>query len=337
MKALVQVGHGEAAAALRIEEHADPMPGPGQIVVAMELAPIHRSDLGHLTGATKVPATDLPRILGVEGVGKVVAAAADVTRFKCGDRVFPPKYRGTFREQLACPAADCFAAPQGTPAGQLSIICTMGLTAALVLEDYVDLPAGHWLIHNGANSSIGQMVLGLARDRGLKTVNVVRRVGFENKLHALGGDAVIIDPGDADLLATRVAAATGGAGVHVALDMIGGDAGGRLAHTLAKPGKLVLYGSSGGEPARIDYLDFNRNELTIAGMSMSRSFNRRTPQEQDDVMRWLGNAAERAAIHTDIAGIYDLDQFTAAFAHAALPSRERNGKILFRISPEGLT
>ncbi|MBM3512463.1 MAG: zinc-dependent alcohol dehydrogenase family protein [Alphaproteobacteria bacterium] len=333
MRALVQVSNGEPANALVVEERPDPVPGPGQIVVAMEIAPIHRSDLFALTGGSKVPMTSLPRVPGAEGVGRVVAVGQDVTRFKIGDRVWPPKYIGLFQEQVICTAADVFRAPDHAPPDQLAILCTMGLTAIMVLDDYVREAPGGWIIHNGANSSIGMMVIGLAHARGLKTVNIVRRAGFENKLRALGGDAVVIDDSDPDRLATRVAAATGGAPIHTALDVVGSQSGGRLAHCLTAPGALVLYGGSGGSPAQIDFLDMMRKELTVVGMSMSRSFNRRTPAEKDDVMRRLGELAASGHLKTDIAATYSLDQYRAACEHAAMPSRDRGGKVLFRMTP----
>lgn len=330
VRVLMQVASGDPASALAIEQRPDPVPGPGEIVVAMEIAPIHRSDLMALSGGSKVPMAPLPRVPGVEGVGRVIAKADDVTRFKVGDRVFPPKYIGVFRDRVVCAATAAFPAPDRAPADQLAILCTMGLTAILVLDDYVHLPAGSWLIHNGANSSIGMMVIGLAHARGLKTVNVVRRSGFENKLRALGGDVVMIDTDDADALAARVAEATGDAPIHIALDVVGSESGGRLAHCLTAPGTLVLYGGSGGAPARIDDLDMGRKQLTVVGMGMSRSFNRRTPIEKDAVMRRLGELAAASRLKTDIAATYPLDQYVTAYKHAAEASRDRGGKVLFR-------
>lgn len=332
MRALVQIAHGDAGSALRIEDHPVPAPRPGEVTVAMEIAPIHRSDIGQLTGSTKAPASPIPRVLGVEGVGIVVEVGRDVDRFKRGDRVFPPKYCGTFTQMVACSAAECFAAPPGVEASQLAILCTMGLTAILVLDDDADLPAGSWIIHNGANSSIGQMVTAIAHARGLRQLAVVRREGFDRKLRDLGADAVVIDCGDGDRLAGDVTNATQGAPIHVGLDLIGGDSAGRMAHALTRPGKLVLYGGSGGEPARIDYLDMGRKELTVVGMGMSRSFNARTAEGRDDVMRRLGSLAASGTLRTDVAAVYTLDQYAEAFAHAARSSQERSGKVLFRLN-----
>lgn len=329
MKALVQIVRAAAETALRIEEHPDPVPAAGEIVIAMEAAPVHRTDIVNLTGESGAPMRPLPRVPGTEGVGRVSAAAPDVTRFKVGDRVFPPKWSGTFREKLACAADAAYPAPEGVAADQLCILCTMGLTAILLLDDHADLPAGAWIIQDGANSSIGRLLIGMAHARGLKTVNVVRRAGLERELHALGADAVVVDSGDADALAGAVSAATGGAPVHLGIDMIGGALAGRLAHSLSPPSKLVLNGSNSGEAARIEHIDINRKDMTIVGMGMSRSFNRRDAAGRDEIYRRMGQLAADGKIRTGIAGRFRLEEFAAAYALEAKPSAERTGKALF--------
>ncbi|MBL8642677.1 MAG: zinc-binding dehydrogenase, partial [Rhodospirillaceae bacterium] len=211
----------------------------------------------------------------------------------------------------------------------LSIVQTMGLTAYLLLADYVKLPAGSWIIHDAANSSIGRIIIGLAHYKGLRTVNIVRRAGLDNALKNLGGDVVIADPGDADRLAELVAAATNNADIKVALDMIGGPLAGRLAHCLAPGGTLVLYGGTGPEAAQIEFIDLTRRDLTVTGMGMSRSFNARAAPEKAAVMAELGALAARGIIRTSIAARYMLDEYEKAFAHAAQPNSDRNGKVVF--------
>jgi NADPH:quinone reductase-like Zn-dependent oxidoreductase len=206
----------------------------------------------------------------------------------------------------------------------------MGLTSLLLLDDYAPLPAGSWIIHDAANASIGRFIIGMARARGLRTVNVVRRPGLDNGLKALGGDVVIVDPGEPDGLAAAVASATNNAEIKVGLDMIGGDLAGRLARCLAPGGTLVLYGGSGPDAARIDFMDLHRRDLRVTGMGMSRSFNKRSPAEKIEVFRALGRMAAEGVIKTNIAAAYRLEDYGAAFAHVARPDAHRDGKVIFR-------
>jgi NADPH:quinone reductase-like Zn-dependent oxidoreductase len=332
VKVLRQIGHGDADAGLRLDDDPVPEPGPGEVVVALEVAPVQLLEVWNLRGPLRFPAKGLPRVPGSEGVGRVTAVGEGVTRFNVGDRVFTPKFTGTFREMMACPAETAYRAPEGVAAEQLCIISTMGLTAILLLEDYVPLPAGAWLMHDAANSSIGRFIVGMAHAKGWRTVNIVRRAGLDNEIKALGGDVVVVDPGTPEGLKRAVDAATGGAEIRIALDMIGGDLAGRLAHCLAENGTLVLYGATSGEPARVDFIDMGRRGTTLTGMGMSRSFNKRTPAQKDAVWDQLGRWAQAGVLKTRIAGTYPLADYKAAYAHAATPSRERDGKVIFRFN-----
>ncbi len=120
-------------------------------------------------------------------------------------------------------------------------------TAALMLSDFVDLKPGDWVIQNVANSAVGRLLIVLARQRGLRTVNVVRRAELADELKALGGDRVLVDGDD---LAPRVARQTAEARIMLGVEAIGGAATGRLADCIATDGTLVHYGSMSGEDPR---------------------------------------------------------------------------------------
>ena len=117
-------------------------------------------------------------------------------------------------------------------------------TAQLMLSDFVDLKAGDWVIQNVANSAVGRLLIVLARQRGLRTVNVVRRADLAGELKALGADVVIVDGDD---LAARVAKATGDAPIKLGVEAIGGAATGRIVDSVATDGTVVHYGSMSGE------------------------------------------------------------------------------------------
>ena len=87
-----------------------------------------------------------------------------------------------------------------------------------MLSDFVDLKPGDWVIQNVANSAVGRLLIVLARQRGLRTVNVVRRAELAGELKALGADQVIVDGDD---LAARVGK-TGEARIMLGVEAIGG-------------------------------------------------------------------------------------------------------------------
>ncbi|MBL8643005.1 MAG: alcohol dehydrogenase catalytic domain-containing protein, partial [Rhodospirillaceae bacterium] len=112
MKVLRQIAHGDVRMALKLSDDPIPAPGHGEIVVKMEVAALHGTDVWGLTDTKRVAPNALPRIGGTEGVGRVHALGESVSQFKLGQRVFPPKYGGLFREYVPCPASAVYAAPE---------------------------------------------------------------------------------------------------------------------------------------------------------------------------------------------------------------------------------
>lgn len=328
MLTLFQTGLGSIDEALRLEETASPTPGPGEIAIAIEVAPIHMSDLFALQGRSMTPLGNFPRVPGVEGIGRVTAIGDNVSDFTIGSRVFVPKWSGTFRQSLIARADQCYEAPAHIDPAQLSILSTMGLTAILLLADFVHLPQGGWIVQNGANSSIARLVIGMARAKGWRTANIVRRAGLDNELKALGGDAVIVDDGDEASLAAKLRAACGGALPSVGLDVLGGSFSTRLAHAIEEGGSLVLYGASSGAQPVLDFMLLGRRELKVSGMGMSQCFNKRDAAGQKAIFAELGRLAETGAVKTEIAGRFALGDYAQAFALAAKPQAERKGKVL---------
>lgn len=330
MRALLQTGHGPAEKALQLVELPDPKPGKGEVLVAIEAAPIHMSEIMNLTDTRRVPANELPKPCGLEGVGRIVALGEGVSRFKTGDRVLTPKYLGTFRELLVCKEEQTWAAPDENDAAQFAILSTMGQTAELLLQDFVPLEKGDWLLQNGGSSSIAGLIMGMAKARGWKTVSVVRRAGLEEKLLAHGTDAVVVDPGSGEGLAELVNKASGGAPIKVAIDMICGDLSARMTRCLSHGGTLAIYGRSSGKMAELDHTVLARRNLTVKGMGMSTSWAQRTPEEKRVLMEELARKASAGIVKTEIAETFALKDYLAAYKLAAEENAVRNGKVILR-------
>ena len=98
---------------------------------------------------------------------------------------------------------------------QLSMSVVNPITALLMITSFVELKEGDWLVQSAANSAVGGYVIQLARQRGIKTVNIVRRDGLTDDLIAKGADVVLVDGSD---LAAKIASATNDASIALALD-----------------------------------------------------------------------------------------------------------------------
>src|SRR5262245_2090436 len=125
----------------------------------------------------------LPSVVGNEGLGRVLAIGKGVDHLKVGDRVLVPLYSFSWRERLLAPAAGLFPLPGGDRR-QLARLGINPPTAALLLNECIDFRPGDWVAQNAANSGVGRSLITIAKARGFKTINFVRRLELLPDLQA---------------------------------------------------------------------------------------------------------------------------------------------------------
>lgn len=298
-----------------------PPVGAGQALVKVLAAPINPSDVLTLTGEYGM-LPPLPAIGGNEGVGEVLEVAADVDNLQVGQTVLLPVGSGTWRTHLIAEARQLIPLPSADPQ-QLAMLTVNPPTAYLMLRDFVELQPGDWVIQNAANSGVGSYLIQLAKIRGLKTVNVVRRDSAVAAVQAEGGDVVLVDGPD---LPKRVREATGGAPVKLGIDAVGGASTDHLASSLAEGGVLVNYGRMSGESCQINPSSFVFRDVTLKGFWLARWFRQATPQQQMQLFGELIQLIASGKLKARIAATYDISRIKEAVAAAA--SGERDGKIM---------
>ena len=237
----------------------------GEIRVSVLASPIHPSNLLQISGKYGVDPV-LPSTPGSEGVGRVVETSTDVTHLAVGQLVLLTG-GGTWRDEIVAPAASFIPLPDlGDPGSavieQLSMSAINPITALLMLTSFVDLKEGEWLVQSAANSAVGGYIIQLAKQRGIKTINVVRREGLADDLMSKGADVVLIDGPD---LAEQIASATDNAHVSLAIDAVGGETFTRLADSLGYGGTVVAYGVLSGKPVTLNPAIAIFNDIRIRG------------------------------------------------------------------------
>lgn len=332
MKAVHHTAHAEIREAVRIVDLPDPVPGPGEIVVRMEAAAVHLADVYRITGRRGFKSDNLPTIPGFEGVGRVAALGAGVTQFKVGDRVFPWWGAGTFAQMIRTSADQALPAPEGD-AQQLALTLVNGMTAVILLEDFRTLSPGEWLIQNGANSNCGRYLIVLAKEKGLKTCNLVRRREVMDELYALGADRVVLDDESPDALEARVKDATGDAKIRLGFDMVAGAATARIARCLTTGGLVVNYGFISREPVTIHFDELFRKDVSLVGMSTGRGMAKRSAEDIRRIYAKLSAMIGAGQLKAAIAAAYPIDRAVEAFEQAYKTGAERDGKVI--ILPNG--
>lgn len=299
----------------------------GDALIEVLAAPINPSDVLTLTGLYGI-LPPLPAIGGNEGVGRVVELGPNTDKPAIGQTVLLPVGCGTWSTHVVAPAKRLMPLPNDADPKQLAMMTVNPPTALLMLREFVDLKPGDWVMQNVANSGVGSYLIQIAKMRGLKTVNVVRREGAVQGVKDLGGDVVLVD---GEKLGKRAAEATGGARIMLGIDAVGGSATDRLAGSLAEGAVLVNYGMMGGEPCEISPASFVFRDITLRGFWLAKWFRSASPEQQQEVFGEIAKGIISGKLHARIDATYPVEDIKKAVAAAA--AGERDGKIM--IVPKG--
>jgi NADPH:quinone reductase-like Zn-dependent oxidoreductase len=326
VKALIQHDYGDPAKVLELRDVPELAVGADEVLIALEAAVVHAADARTVVGGEGFR-KKLPRTPGYEGVGRVKSVGREVKDITPGTRVFAPVGSGTFREEIAVPAAGLRRAPEGDPV-QLAVLSMNPITALLMLQDFVKLEPEDWVIQNAANSAVGRMVIQMAKELKLRVVNVVKSTPVIGELKEIGAGAVLLDTDD---LRDRVAAVTQGAAIKLGLDAVAGMATARLGNCLAEQATLINYGSLSGEPCQMPSDLLSTRSLRVVGMSPTIQLARHTAEECKALDERIGALLGAGKLHARVAATYELAQAVEAISHAAKAGDKRFGKVVLRI------
>jgi trans-2-enoyl-CoA reductase len=301
-------------------------PAADEVVFDVLAFPINPADMGFCRGSYRLK-PPLPATPGAECVGRVRAVGASVKHVKPGDLVINLQ-RENWTQQRKVKGDDAIQLPAGIDVRQAAMVRINPPTAQLMLSDFVDLKGGDWVIQNVANSAVGRLLIVLAHQRGLRTVNVVRRPELAAELKQLGADLVIVDGDD---LAERVARETGDAPIKLGVEAIGGAATGRIVDCVASDGTVVHYGSMSGENPNVGRTNFIYRGVKLTGFMLGRFLAKRSAEKIRAIYADLGEQVKAGKLHAPVDTVYPIDKIKDALAHA--DKGGRNGKIL--VSPNG--
>ncbi|MGC6512997.1 MAG: zinc-dependent alcohol dehydrogenase family protein [Myxococcota bacterium] len=324
MRAVVYDTFGRPRDVVRCVEFDAPTPGPHQVVVALEAAAIHPSDLLSLEGRYLVRPSFPGAIPGQEGVGRVIAAGTHAV-VPVGTRVLLPVGCGTWRDRILTNARRVIPIGEEGDASQLSMAHVNPATAWLLLQDTLQphLRAGEWIIQNASNGGVGQLVCQFAQSIGVRTINVVRRDTARSTVDTAGGDVVVVDGPQLPLHVRRL---TNGAQIRLGLDAVGGRASTRLAACLSIGGRLVSYGGQSGEPCQLSTSDLMFREIDLRGFWLATWFRNHTETEHRTLISDLVDRVARGHVKVPVAAKYPLTDVAEAVAHASRSGRD--GKVI---------
>ncbi len=247
-------------------ERPTPAVSAGEVLIKVAAAGVNRPDVMQRQGAYPPPpgASDIP---GLEIAGEIVGVASDVTSWRAGERVCALVSGGGYAEYCSAPAPQCLPIPGGLDLIQAAAIPETFFTVWTNVFERGRLVAGETILIHGGSSGIGTTAIQLARAFGARVITTAgsdekcaacrvarRRSGNQLPQHRFRGQ--------------RRATATGGHGVDVVLDMVGGEYLQRNIDCLARDGRLVQIGLLGGAKSQINMGAVLQRRLWITGSTL---------------------------------------------------------------------
>ena len=327
MKQVLIDRYGQPEEVARCAEVPDVAPpGTDEVVFDVLAFPINPADVWMCKGSYRLK-PPLPATPGAECVGRVTAVGAAVSHVKPGDLVINLQ-RENWTQRRRVKGPDVIAVAPKVDLRQAAMLRINPPTALLMLTDIVELKPGDWVIQNVANSAVGRLLIRLARPRGLKTMNVVRRESLFGELGNLGADACVVD---GPSLAEAVKTQTGGAPIRLGLDAVSGQATARLASCVADGGVVCNYGSMTGEDPVMSRSALIFGGQRLVGFMLGRALATRSLDQIRAIYADLGTQLLDGTLSAPVEKVYPIEEIKAALAHAQQGGRQ--GKIL--VAPNG--
>jgi NADPH:quinone reductase len=306
-----------------------PLPNqqPDEVLIRVEAAGVNRPDVAQRQGSYPPPPGASP-ILGLEVAGTVVATGADVTSWHVGDKVCALTNGGGYAEYCTAPAPQCLPWPTGYDALRAAALPETSFTVWANLFQAGRLARGEKTLIHGGTSGIGVTAIQLAHEFGAVAYATA---GSDEKCTAcirLGADAAINYRGK-DFV-EEIKTLTGGRGVDVILDMVGGPYMARNIRSLGMDGRLVLIAFlQGSKVENFDFVQVMVRRLTITGSTMRPRSTVQKGLIAADLRAKVWPVLDAGRCAPVIHATFPLAR--AAEAHRLMESSQHIGKIMLTV------
>ncbi len=301
-----------------------PVAGPGEVLIRVAAAGVNRPDVAQREGNYAPPpgVTDIP---GLEIAGEIVALGEGVDDWRIGECACALVAGGGYAEYCPAPAAQCLAVPKGLDLVQAAALPETFMTVWTNVFQRGRLQAGEWVLIHGGSSGIGTTAIQLAHAFGARVL-ATAGTGEKCRVCAELGAVRAINYREEDFVAIAKQA-TGGKGVDVILDMVGGEYIQRNLSALALEGRLVQIAFlESPRVASMNFMPLMLKRLTITGSTLRP----RTVEEKGKIAAELREKVWPLIEAGEIAPVMDSSYplAEASAAHARMESSLHIGKIM---------
>ena len=303
-----------------------PQPAKGEVLIRVAAAGVNRPDVFQRQGSYAPPpgTTDLP---GLEVAGEVVAIGPETARWKVGDKVTALVAGGGYAEYCVAPAPQCLPIPDGLTMIEAAALPETFLTVWTNVFQRGRLQAGETLLVHGGSSGIGTTAIQLASRSGSRVFATAGSAEKCSKCRELGA-SVAIDYKTEDFVKV-IERETGGKGVDVILDMVGGDYINRNLQCLAVEGRMVHISFLKGTKAEINLSSLMVKRQTITGSTLRPQSVAQKGAIAKAVEEKVWPLVAAGEVRPQIHATFPLEQ--AAEAHRLMESSAHVGKIMLTL------
>jgi len=315
----------EGVKSLAVGEAPEPHPAPDEILIVVHAASVSYMDYLMVGGGYQMR-PPLPFVPGTDAAGVVAACGERVKRFHPGDRVACENWFGGFAERMTAKASKAARLPGNADFIVGSTLLHIYLTAWYALVDRARLTAGDTVLVTGASGGVGLACVEVASLLGAR---VIAAVGGAAKASVVRehGAAEVIDYSREDLRG-RVKALTGGEGLDICVENVGGSLFGTLARLMRWNGRLLPIGFAGGEvPSLPMNLPLLKN-YSIVGV-FTGAWTERFPEEAARVADTIMELVGKNKLRPRIDRVLPLERYAEAMN--AIADRSVRGRIVLKV------
>ena len=320
-----QVVRTTGPSGVEVHDVPEPQPGPGEVLVRVRSVGLSFPDLLLSKGLYQLR-PDPPFTIGVDLAGDVVVAP-DGSGLSAGDRVAAVVPHGAAAELAAVPAGAVLPMPDAMSYDVAAALPMNYLTAQFALAERAGLRAGETVLVHGAAGGVGTATIQVAKALGARTIAVVSTDEKAAVARDAGADETVLLDGFKD----AVSGLTGGRGVDVVVDVVGGDVFTDSLRVLAPLGRLLVVGFAAGQgipEVRVNRLLLHNIDVRGVGWgayALSRPGYLR--QQWDAVLPWWHSGV----VGPPIGATYPLERVAEALE--VLDDRRAMGKVVLAVGP----
>jgi NADPH2:quinone reductase len=310
--------------ALTLLERERPEPSRGEVRVRVRAAGVNRADILQRMGRYPAPSDAPPDVLGLEFAGEVESLGPFATAWKVGDRVFGLVGGGAYAEALVTHERLLAAIPADMSFTDAAAVPEAFITAYDAMIVQGKLAMGETVLIHAAGSGVGTAAIQLARVCGARSIGTARSADKLERAKKLGLDHGIVASGPS--FASEVKRLTGGRGVEVVLELVGGDYLREDLASVAPEARIILVGLLGGASVTVDLGAVLRQRVLVQGTVLR---SRPLEQKLDAMQRFARHVVPLLATGV-LQPIVDrvLPLAEAAAAHAYVEQNQSFGKVI---------